>query len=529
LVRRDALERIAARQIVALAPAVEQHLPQESDPLARSQALRTLATLAPQKALPHLHIALGDAEPAVQRAAAVALSRLGTQAIAEAWLEQQAASALPAQRVLAALALGELPSGTGLPLLRGLLADKAPEVRKAAFGVLTRHKTSELWPLALKALHDPASHEAAADALVAAGAAVLPELQQAYHAGGQPERLAILAICGRIGGSASALPIAALDNPAEQIRQQAITALRQANYQASGATASVAQAQLRAEAALSAWLLAARRDIPTDGAFVPLQAALGRAAERSRERVLGLLGLLYDGATVQRAHENLTHHSSEQRAYAVEAIDLLLPRALKPIVLPLIEGANPLASLEKQVPLPRRTAPQWLAEIAAQPGLHPWLGTCARYAAGQSDETGRKLVERVVLLQNTVLFAAVPGEALVAVAQSLQACQHPPHNPIFHTGDPGDSLYLIEHGAVRIHTGPVTLSNLGPGELFGEAAAFDMAPRVASATTSAESTLLRLDRGVLYALIGDHTAVAHGIIRAMIGYVRRNVRRVSRE
>jgi ATP:ADP antiporter, AAA family len=527
LVRRDALQRIAALRLTMLASAVAQRISVETDPLTRGQVLRTYAVLDPAAAHAYLRAALASEEGEAQVAAAVTLAQIGEAGLVQNWLHERVESTHTIERVLAARALCELPGSGTLPLLQRLLADEAVVVRNAAFGALAHSEEHDRWPLAVAALNDPPSHDAAAAALVAGGTATLPALRRAYEESGREQRLLILQVCGRIGGAASELVSKAIADPDEQIRQQALAALEQAGYQASGALAELAQRQLGVEVRLSTWLLAAQRDLGPATVYAPLQAALGRARERCRERVLGLLGLLYDRATIEKARANLSHRSSEQRAYAVEAIDLLLPRPLKPLVLPLLEGTTPqamLAQLEKQFPQPARSAQEWLIALAEQPGLHPWLGTCARYAADRSDHEERETVKRVALLQNTLLFAAVPVEALVPVAQSLQSVSCPGNTTIFAAGDPGDSLYMIEHGQVDIHTGSRILSSLGPGAVFGEAAAFDKAPRAASATTANQSDLLRLDHDILYSLIGSHTAVAHGIIKALIRYVRQNTR-----
>jgi CRP-like cAMP-binding protein len=74
---------------------------------------------------------------------------------------------------------------------------------------------------------------------------------------------------------------------------------------------------------------------------------------------------------------------------------------------------------------------------------------------------------------------------------------------IFHQGDPGDSLFIIESGSVKV----VLLSSegaedaiiaiLGPGMFFGELALLDGAPRSASAIAVEPSETLSLDRGLL--------------------------------
>jgi len=70
---------------------------------------------------------------------------------------------------------------------------------------------------------------------------------------------------------------------------------------------------------------------------------------------------------------------------------------------------------------------------------------------------------------------------------------------VFHRGDPGDALYLIDSGQIRIFTmdedgRELTLNTLGPGEVFGELALLDDRPRSASAAAIGPAVLRRLRR-----------------------------------
>jgi CRP-like cAMP-binding protein len=74
-----------------------------------------------------------------------------------------------------------------------------------------------------------------------------------------------------------------------------------------------------------------------------------------------------------------------------------------------------------------------------------------------------------------------------------------PGEMLFQRGDPGDSLYLLEAGEIRIFTQDpqgqeITINHIGPGECLGELALIDARPRSASAIATFPSQLLRLSR-----------------------------------
>lgn len=88
---------------------------------------------------------------------------------------------------------------------------------------------------------------------------------------------------------------------------------------------------------------------------------------------------------------------------------------------------------------------------------------------------------------------------------------------LFHEGEPGRSAYLIESGSVRIEVGAgedaLTLADLGTGDLVGEMAMIDDAPRTATATALVDSLLLVIDREHLAERIGQTDPV----VRALLG------------
>ena len=88
---------------------------------------------------------------------------------------------------------------------------------------------------------------------------------------------------------------------------------------------------------------------------------------------------------------------------------------------------------------------------------------------------------------------------------------------LFHEHDPGSSAYLIESGMIRIivghDDGAMTLADLGPGDLVGEMAMIDDAPRSATAIAVEESVLLVIDREHL----AERVTQTDPVVRALLG------------
>jgi uncharacterized membrane protein len=98
--------------------------------------------------------------------------------------------------------------------------------------------------------------------------------------------------------------------------------------------------------------------------------------------------------------------------------------------------------------------------------------------------------------------------------------------PLFYRGDPGDAMYLIETGRVRISVKDAdghdaTLADLHDGEFFGEMAILDEQPRSADATIIANTRLAVLSRNDFRAFLHKNPDIALGILTAMIHRLRR--------
>lgn len=97
---------------------------------------------------------------------------------------------------------------------------------------------------------------------------------------------------------------------------------------------------------------------------------------------------------------------------------------------------------------------------------------------------------------------------------------------VFHDGDPGDTLHLIQSGrvAVRVTTprgDTATLRIIGPGEHFGELAILSPGPRNATIVALEPTETLGVHRDVLTDLRRRNPSVDEVLLAAVVAEVRR--------
>ena len=130
------------------------------------------------------------------------------------------------------------------------------------------------------------------------------------------------------------------------------------------------------------------------------------------------------------------------------------------------------------------------------------------------------LVEKVLILKSTPLFAQTPDHVLAEIADLVEQVSFEAGQTIFNKGDPGDSLYVIVSGSVKITDGERLLSELHEGEAFGELALLDPEPRLGTAAAAEATGLLRLDAPNFHEVLDSQPEVSSAIIRVITKYLR---------
>jgi CRP/FNR family cyclic AMP-dependent transcriptional regulator len=130
-------------------------------------------------------------------------------------------------------------------------------------------------------------------------------------------------------------------------------------------------------------------------------------------------------------------------------------------------------------------------------------------------------------LRQCSLFSQVDTSTLEAVARTLRRRRFKRNGVVFHQGDPGDSLFIVESGRVKVvvlsseGAEDAIIATVGPGMFFGELALLDGAARSASAIAAEPSETLVLDRDSFDRLLDTQPRFRRAILAALAIELRR--------
>jgi CRP-like cAMP-binding protein len=122
-------------------------------------------------------------------------------------------------------------------------------------------------------------------------------------------------------------------------------------------------------------------------------------------------------------------------------------------------------------------------------------------------------------LRRVKILAGLSEEQLAKFGEFMEVLPVRQWAEIVHIGDPGDAMYLILEGELRVRLmlggKERILATLGSGEFFGEIALFDHEPRSADVVANLDSKLLKVSVEAFENLIDQAPELAAPIMHAI--------------
>jgi len=140
--------------------------------------------------------------------------------------------------------------------------------------------------------------------------------------------------------------------------------------------------------------------------------------------------------------------------------------------------------------------------------------------------------EASALLAQTAIFGQLDPAALAGLASESTVRSYPRGQTVFHQGDPGDCLFVVAAGLLKVFTvseqgDDLMLATLRPPDTFGELAIIDGGPRSASVEALEPTVLLAISHSAFTRLVRQYPSLQDAVLRSVAGLLRDVLERAS--
>lgn len=165
--------------------------------------------------------------------------------------------------------------------------------------------------------------------------------------------------------------------------------------------------------------------------------------------------------------------------------------------------------------------PQSLPDMVAR-GRRP------RPAARPEQAARRTLRRSTVALSGVPMFAGFSKRHLQRLAASADEVRFGPGERIVEEGNPGETLFVLLEGQVKVVRNGTLRTRLVPGDFFGEVSVLDGGPRTASVIAETPVAALRLFRRTVLELVGSEPQLALSLLEGIARRIREIDRSLTR-
>lgn len=133
------------------------------------------------------------------------------------------------------------------------------------------------------------------------------------------------------------------------------------------------------------------------------------------------------------------------------------------------------------------------------------------------------------VLRNLQIFSGLSNDELERVAELCEEKTYVSAEQIFREGEPGNRLFIVVEGEVRISrqipgAGEEALAVLKAGSMFGEMAVFDRSERSTDAISHGGTRVITISRAEFEMLLDFHRDIAYkvlwSVVRVLSGRLR---------
>lgn len=138
-----------------------------------------------------------------------------------------------------------------------------------------------------------------------------------------------------------------------------------------------------------------------------------------------------------------------------------------------------------------------------------------------------ELSNKVAVLKGMPLFKHLTYKEVIRVLNLTTVLEFQPGETVIREQEPGEELFVILHGRVRLHKESAFIAELARGAHFGEMALVDRSPRSASATAEEPTRLLSLRRRDFYEILRKESPLAVKLLWSFVQVLTERLRKTT--
>lgn len=147
----------------------------------------------------------------------------------------------------------------------------------------------------------------------------------------------------------------------------------------------------------------------------------------------------------------------------------------------------------------------------------------------QFQARANELANKVAVLKGMPLFRHLTYKEVIRVLNITSVLEYQPGETVIKEQEPGEELFVILNGRVRLHKDNAFITELGRGAHFGEMALVDRSPRSASATAEEQTRVLSLRRRDFYEILRKEAPLAVKLLWSFVQVLTERLRKTTAE
>ncbi len=180
-----------------------------------------------------------------------------------------------------------------------------------------------------------------------------------------------------------------------------------------------------------------------------------------------------------------------------------------------------------------KEVPKKLVDTANAGGGHDNItAVVIRVGETSSTELAPRTTEvslKLEVLKSMQMFRYLSYKELVRVSNIADMIELKTDQVVFSAGQPGDAMYVVLSGAVRLAKGEKVVAELGKGHHFGEMALVDRSVRSLTATAAEGTRLLVITRKDFYDIIKREPASAVKMLWSFVQVLGQRLRKTTND